>query len=128
MVSLPLGLVPVTLYREGSILKPPVRCLGLGVPENEIHFSEQPEGLWGGIVLEQSEEDLKLLPTREPAATREPAETSSLTGSRTARLAAQLTGLLGSRSQYKDCGHEEQKELTFQHLGYGGLLLVSKTM
>ena len=69
MVSLPLVLFPVSLYREGSILKPPVRCPGLGVPENETHFSEQPGGLWGGIMSEQSEEDLQLLPAREPAAT-----------------------------------------------------------
>ena len=69
MVSLLLVLFPVSSYREGSILKPSVRWLVLGVPKNETHFSEQPGGLWGGTMLEQSEEDLKLLPTRESAAT-----------------------------------------------------------
>ena len=67
-------------------------------------------------MLEQSEEDLKLLPTRKPAVTREPAETSSLTGSRTARLALQLIGLLGSSSQYKDGRIVDMKSKRSSHV------------
>lgn len=106
----------MSLYGRGSFLELAVWCLGYGA-----HFSEQLQSLWAGVVLAQSGEEGKFLPTIEE------------TGSGTASLATPLIGLFGSSSQDKDgrtedIRNKDNSHPSEKHSGCGSLLLVSNHM